>query len=146
MSARLIARSSDLRRLTDEGFELEIRDSHLLVRHVPYVTPAKEVAYGTLVSTLTLAGDTTATPAAGGGFELKFTVSLNKSAALPTTVHFQTRDRVAKAGIDYTGASGTLTCRPASRAACSIPAEPPRTIKSASEIFLPSDCAALKSR
>lgn len=50
MSRRLISRSPDLRLLLDEGYEVEIRGGYLLVHHVPYVTVAKEVAYGTLVS------------------------------------------------------------------------------------------------
>lgn len=62
MSSGPTSRSPDLRRLVEEGYELEIRAGYLVIHHVPYVTPAKEVAYGTLVSELTLAGDMTATP------------------------------------------------------------------------------------
>ena len=52
MSPRLVARSADLSRLREEGYEVEVRENHLLVHHVPYVTPAREVAYGTLVTAL----------------------------------------------------------------------------------------------
>jgi hypothetical protein len=62
MSGRLISRSEDLSRLAEEGYELEVRDGCLFVHHVPYVTPATEVAYGTLVCALTTAGDQTAAP------------------------------------------------------------------------------------
>jgi hypothetical protein len=62
MSHRLISRSSDLKQLRDEGYEVEIRSGHLLVGHVPFLNDAGEVAYGTLVSTLTLAGDVTEVP------------------------------------------------------------------------------------
>lgn len=62
MSKQLISRSRDLKRLQDEGFELEIRGSHLLISHVPYVTPERRVAYGTLVSTLQLSGEVTVRP------------------------------------------------------------------------------------
>ena len=62
MSEQLISRSGDLRRLREEGFEIEAVSGHLLVHHVPYVTPAREVTYGTLVSTLTLKGDVTTAP------------------------------------------------------------------------------------
>ncbi len=62
MSPQPIARSEDLRCLVEEGYELEIRGACLLVHHVPYVTPERVVAYGSLVMTLTLAGDTTAPP------------------------------------------------------------------------------------
>lgn len=62
MSRRLIARSPDLRRLVEEGFEVEVRGGFLLVGHVPFVTAARAVQYGTLVMELTLAGDVTARP------------------------------------------------------------------------------------
>jgi hypothetical protein len=62
MQSALISRSSDLLRLRDEGYELEIRGGHLLVHGVPYVDGACSVVYGTLVSDLTLAGDTTTIP------------------------------------------------------------------------------------
>jgi hypothetical protein len=60
----LIAHSPDLRRLAEEGYELQLRSGGalLLVNHVPYVTEAREVKYGTLVTTLALAGDVTTTP------------------------------------------------------------------------------------
>jgi hypothetical protein len=62
MSQRPISRSPDLKRLRDEGYDLEIRSGYLLVKDVPYVNSRKEVKRGTLVSTLTLAGDVTTTP------------------------------------------------------------------------------------
>ena len=34
----LVDRSEDLRRLVEEGFDVEVRDGNLLVHHVPYVT------------------------------------------------------------------------------------------------------------
>ena len=43
------------------------------------------------------------------------------------------------------GVKGTFTSCPAAFAAYSIPALPPRTIKSASETFFPPDCEALNS-
>jgi hypothetical protein len=62
MSHRLISRSADLKHLRDEGYNLEIRGGHLLVKDVPYVNSKKEVKRGILVSKLTLAGDVTARP------------------------------------------------------------------------------------
>lgn len=55
MSQLLISRSSDLKRLRDEGYEVEVRSNYLLVHAVPYVTSRGEIAYGTLCSELTLA-------------------------------------------------------------------------------------------
>src|SRR5262245_17569723 len=62
MSRRLISRSPDLLRLLDEGYDIEIRSGHLLVKSVPYVNSGKEVALGTLISPLSMAGDVTTTP------------------------------------------------------------------------------------
>lgn len=62
MSRKLISHSPDLKRLQDEGFELDIIAGHVLVRHVPYVNAQRQVCYGTLVSTLTLGGERTARP------------------------------------------------------------------------------------
>jgi hypothetical protein len=64
MSQRLISRSTDLQKLQEEGYEVEIRDGHLLIGHVPYRTASGEVAYGTLVSILQLAGEQTDSPIA----------------------------------------------------------------------------------
>lgn len=61
-SRLLISHSPDLKRLEDEGYELEIRAGHLLVHHVPYVTAERRITYGILVSTLDLAGDRTVKP------------------------------------------------------------------------------------
>jgi len=62
MPHQLINLSPDLKRLWEEGLEIDIKDSHLLVDHVPYLNSDKEIKYGTLVSTLHLAGDVTIKP------------------------------------------------------------------------------------
>lgn len=62
MSHPLLDRSADLKRLRDEGYDVEIRGGYLLLKDVPYVTPARAVARGTLVSELTLAGNVTSAP------------------------------------------------------------------------------------
>jgi hypothetical protein len=62
MSQQLIDRSPDLKKLRDEGYDIEVRPGFLLVRHVPYVNSSKEIKYGTLVSELTEAGGMTARP------------------------------------------------------------------------------------
>jgi hypothetical protein len=62
MSQQLISRSPDLKRLRDEGYDVEIRSGHLLVKDVPYVGADQKVKRGIFVSTLTMAGDVTAPP------------------------------------------------------------------------------------
>jgi hypothetical protein len=58
----LISRSPDLKRLRDEGYEVNVENSYLLVTHIPYVNTQRQVAYGTLVSILDLTGDRTTKP------------------------------------------------------------------------------------
>ena len=62
MSQQLINRIADLKRLRDEGYEVKIKCNHLIVKNVPYLNSKKEIKRGTLVSTLTLAGDVTTIP------------------------------------------------------------------------------------
>jgi hypothetical protein len=59
MSHPLINHSPDLRRLREEGYDIEIRADHLLVKQVPYVTAERVVERGILVSDLTTSGITT---------------------------------------------------------------------------------------
>jgi hypothetical protein len=63
MSRKLINHNADLKRLEDDAFDIEIRDDvYLLVHGIPYVNAQKQIAYGTLVSKLELAGDKTISP------------------------------------------------------------------------------------
>ena len=62
MSHTLISLSPDLKRLEREGYEVEVRSGYLLLNHIPYVTEARAIKYGTLVSELTLSGETTTRP------------------------------------------------------------------------------------
>lgn len=62
MSQRLINRSPDLKRLQDEGYNVQIKAGFVIVADIPYVTAAREVKRGTLISQLDLAGDVTKTP------------------------------------------------------------------------------------
>lgn len=63
MSERLIGRSPDLKRLRDEGFEIEVRLGFLVVHAVPYLNAQKQVAFGKIVTDLTLNNDRTENPA-----------------------------------------------------------------------------------
>ncbi len=62
MSKLQISRSTDLQKLRNEGFNIEVREGHLLVHDVPYVDAHREVKRGTMVSTLITAGDVTGPP------------------------------------------------------------------------------------
>lgn len=63
MSRSPTSRSPDLRRLREEGYEIEIIGGYLIVRHVPYATPDRVVEYGTLLSELRLSDDVAMPPA-----------------------------------------------------------------------------------
>ncbi|MCG3138761.1 MAG: hypothetical protein HJJLKODD_02629 [Phycisphaerae bacterium] len=62
MSQEPINRSSDLGRLREEGYFIQIRSGLLLMREVPYVNSHRQVRRGTLISTLNLAGEVTQKP------------------------------------------------------------------------------------
>src|SRR5437588_2749055 len=62
MSQQLINRSPDLKKLCDDGYQLEIRSGYLLTKGIPYLNNEGEIRRGTLVSELTLAGDVTDRP------------------------------------------------------------------------------------
>lgn len=62
MSQQLINRSPDLKKLRDEGYEIEVKGGHLVVHHIPYVNATREVKLGKLISTLTLNNNVTMRP------------------------------------------------------------------------------------
>lgn len=62
MSLRLINLSPDLKRLRDEGYDVEIKSSFLLIKNVPYINSKQELEKGILVSELNMAGEIAAKP------------------------------------------------------------------------------------
>jgi hypothetical protein len=62
MSHQLISLSPDLKRLREEGYFIQIRGGLLVMRDVPYVNSHRQVRFGTLISSLNVAGDVTRTP------------------------------------------------------------------------------------
>ena len=62
MSRQLISRSPDLKRLEDDGYEIEIIQGHIILHNVPYVDAQRKVRRGNLVSVLDLSGDRTVKP------------------------------------------------------------------------------------
>ena len=62
MSQELINHNSDLHKLWVEGYQIEVKNGFLLIKHIPYVNSQKAVHCGTLVSRLELAGNQTTTP------------------------------------------------------------------------------------
>lgn len=57
MSTAPLARDEDVRRLLDDGYDINIIGGHLVVKQVPYVTTENVVAYGFLAYPVTVSGD-----------------------------------------------------------------------------------------
>ncbi|MEJ7623805.1 MAG: ThiF family adenylyltransferase [Pyrinomonadaceae bacterium] len=64
MSRRLIDLNNDLKRLDDDGYDVDVvaEDQVLVIDNVPYVNSSSELKFGTLISKLELAGDETIRP------------------------------------------------------------------------------------
>ena len=57
MPQEQINHSPDLKRLQDEGYEIEVKEGFAIIHHVPYLKADGSVAYGTLVSPVNFQGD-----------------------------------------------------------------------------------------
>src|SRR5689334_25394086 len=65
MQQQLINLNPDLKKLWDEGYQLEVcGDKYLLVHHIPYLNSSRQVKYGTLVCLIGLASPTRVSPPA----------------------------------------------------------------------------------
>ena len=62
MSRQLISRNADLKRLQDEGYDVQVRGTHLVVGHVPYLDANRALQHGIFVTELALSGDVTVPP------------------------------------------------------------------------------------
>lgn len=57
MSQQLVSRNQDLKRLRDEGYQIELYGGYLITHHIPYVNKSLEVKLGKLICSLSLSGD-----------------------------------------------------------------------------------------
>lgn len=117
MSQRPISRSPDLQRLRGEGFVIEVRSGHLLVRDVPFVRADRTVSRGTLVMPLTTAGDHAVQPSNhvaywigefpcdGSGAQMSFMGSPGQGYAVDSTTvaqhTFSRKPKPSDAYVDY---------------------------------------------
>lgn len=62
MSRKLINHSHDIKRLRNEGYEVEIIGGYLLVHSIPYVNAIKKVVLGTLVTNVSIANNQVTRP------------------------------------------------------------------------------------
>lgn len=58
MQQQLINLNPDLNRLQEEGYDIEVKGGHLVVRQIPYATPSKSVGLGMLICVLNYASPT----------------------------------------------------------------------------------------
>lgn len=58
MQQQLINLNPDLCRLSEDGYDIEVKGGHLVVRQIPYVTRTRNVEYGNLVCVLNYATPT----------------------------------------------------------------------------------------
>lgn len=54
MSQKLIDHSPDLKRLQNEGYEIEIKGGYLITHHIPYVNKEGNILFGKLIVSLTI--------------------------------------------------------------------------------------------
>lgn len=57
MSARVISLNQDLKKLRDEGYELEIKEGHAIIYSVPYLSFDQTIQRGILISPIKMNGD-----------------------------------------------------------------------------------------
>ena len=57
MSQELINHSDDLKKLQNEGYELDVNNGYGIVSHIPYLKANGEIDYGTLVSSIAFEGN-----------------------------------------------------------------------------------------
>lgn len=62
MLQQLISHSPDIKRLRDEGYELERKGGYLCIHCIPYLNATGEILYGTLISDITVTGQQVAPP------------------------------------------------------------------------------------
>lgn len=67
MSSKPIGPDSGLQQLVDAGYEIELRQQHLLVHSIPYVTAERQVKRGALVCLYLQSGGSVLPPNARGG-------------------------------------------------------------------------------
>ena len=57
MLQELINHSDDLKKLQNEGYEIDVKSGYGIVSHIPYLKANGEIDYGTLVSSIAFEGD-----------------------------------------------------------------------------------------
>lgn len=103
MSAALISLDPHLRRLADEGFEVEVANTHLIVRSVPHVTTDGTLARGILTCALSIDAATglTSTPQADHTMFFAGTPCHRNGTLMSNIVASSSKERFGEIVVDH---------------------------------------------
>lgn len=99
MFQQLINHSPDLKRLRDEGHEIEVKGGYLLIHHIPYVNSSKEIAFGILVSELTLKGDSCTAKPSTHVINFQGSHPCNKDGTIISGIQHVSQDSILTEGV-----------------------------------------------
>jgi hypothetical protein len=104
MSAALISRDPFLKRLADEGFEIEVDNVQLVVRSIPHVTINGTLARGILACALSLEPNSGMTATPQGDHTMHFAGGMpchRDGTPMINILHSSTRQRVGAIDVDH---------------------------------------------
>jgi hypothetical protein len=110
MSQRPISLSKDLQHLREDGYDIKVLAGYLLLKDVPYVNTRCQIARGTLVAKLDLAGDVTVPPGDHVAYFVGEQPCDSKGEPLTRIINASTRTTLAEGlTIDHTFSSKPST-------------------------------------
>lgn len=104
MSAEVINHSPDLKRLQDEGYELEVKQGHAIIYNIPYLDSNLQLQMGTMVSPLNMSGETAKYPNTGNAHVINFSGSYpyrSNGEQLRQIVLSESRQMIVGINTDY---------------------------------------------
>jgi hypothetical protein len=99
MQTLQVDRSCDLKRLQNEGYEIEVKGGHLIVHHVPYVNANCHIKYGKLITPLKLNNDVTVNPVADHVIYFMGEHPCNKDGSIITAIQHSSPNNTLFEGI-----------------------------------------------
>lgn len=99
MQTLQVDRSCDLKRLQNEGYELEVKGGHLIVHHIPYVNGSCQIKFGKLITPLNLNNDVTINPVADHVIYFMGEHPCNKDGSIITAIQHSSPNKPLFEGI-----------------------------------------------
>ena len=99
MQTLQVDRSCDLKRLQNEGYELEVKGGHLIVHHIPYVNGSCQIKFGKLITPLNLNNDVTINPVADHVIYFMGEHPCNKDGSIITSIQHSSPNKPLFEGI-----------------------------------------------